>query len=333
MKIRCTSLVVPVLNEEDNLPELLLRCINVGRTLDSDFELVLVDDGSTDTSATLIRSAAESDPSHVVAVLLNRNYGQHAAVMAGLAHAKGDVVVTLDADLQNPPEEIPRLLKGIEDGCDIVGAVRKRREDHWFRVLASRFVNQAMSKVTGVYTRDYGCMLRAYRRDIVNAVLACNERSPYVPALANGFAGRIGEIMVEHAERHAGASKYRTWSLINLYFDLLVSTTTAPLRLLSITGTILAVVGCLFGLLLFALRLTYGPAWAAQGVFTIFAVLFLFLGIQLVGMGLLGEYIGRISRDVQARPRFIIREVVGTGRWVRSESAGPVARTSGGERR
>ena len=331
--IRCTSMVIPVFNEEDNLAELLQRCTTVGHALGSDFELVLVDDGSTDTSPTMIRSAAERDPAHVVAVLLNRNYGQHAAVMAGLAQARGDVVVTLDADLQNPPEEIPRLLEGIEDGCDIVGAVRRQREDHWFRVLASRLVNHLMSKVTGVYTRDYGCMLRAYRRDIVNAVLACGERSPYVPALANGFAGRIGEITVEHAERHAGVSKYRTWSLINLYFDLLVSTTTAPLRLLSIAGTILAIIGGLFGLLLFALRLYYGPAWAAQGVFTIFAVLFLFLGTQLVGMGLLGEYVGRISRDVQARPRFIIRDVVGTGWSARSESSEAVARTSGRERR
>jgi undecaprenyl-phosphate 4-deoxy-4-formamido-L-arabinose transferase len=331
--IRCISMVVPVFNEEDNLPELLQRCVKVGNALGHDFELVLVDDGSTDTSPTIVRAAAERDSTHVVAVLLNRNYGQHAAVMAGLAQARGDVVVTLDADLQNPPEEIPRLLEGIEAGCDIVGAVRKRREDHWFRVLGSRLMNRLMSKVTGVYTRDYGCMLRAYRRDIVNAVLACGERSPYVPALANGFAGRIGEITVEHAERHAGVSKYRTWSLLNLYFDLLVSTTTAPLRLLSISGTLLAIIGCLFGVLLFTLRLVYGPAWAAQGVFTIFAVLFVFLGIQLVGMGLLGEYIGRISRDVQARPRFLVRDVVGKGWSARSESPEPIVRTGGRERR
>jgi undecaprenyl-phosphate 4-deoxy-4-formamido-L-arabinose transferase len=333
MTVRCVSMLVPILNEEDSLPELLQRCIKVGQNLACEFELVLVDDGSTDASPAIVRAAAEHDPAHVVAVLLNRNYGQHAAVMAGLAQTRGDVVVTLDADLQNPPEEVPRLLEGIEDGCDIVGAVRKQREDHWFRVLASRVMNQLMSKVTGVYTRDYGCMLRAYRRDIVDAVLACGERSPYVPAVANGFAGRIGEITVEHAERHAGVSKYRTWSLINLYFDLLVSTTTAPLRLLSITGTILAIVGCSFGLLLFTLRLIYGPAWAAQGVFTIFAVLFLFLGIQLVGMGLLGEYVGRISRDVQARPRFLVRDVVGTGWSARSEVPEPRARTRVWERR
>jgi undecaprenyl-phosphate 4-deoxy-4-formamido-L-arabinose transferase len=168
-------------------------------------------------------------------------------------------------------------------------------------------------------------MLRAYRREIVDAVLACGERSAYVPALANSFAGRIGEVDVEHAKRRAGESKYRLWSLLNLYFDLLVSTTTAPLRLLSVVGIVLALIGATFGAVLLVLRLVYGSDWAAQGVFTIFAVLFLFLGVQLVGMGVLGEYIGRISRDVQARPRYVVREVVGSGWSVRSDAIHAVA--------
>jgi undecaprenyl-phosphate 4-deoxy-4-formamido-L-arabinose transferase len=328
MKTRCVSLVVPIFNEAENLPELTRRCLAVGRALDSDFELVLVDDGSNDASAAMIEEAAQREAPHVVAVLLNRNYGQHAAVIAGLAQARGEVVVTLDGDLQNPPEEIPRLLEGIGAGFDVVSAVRRRREDSWFRVAASALMNRLMSKVTGTYTRDYGTMLRAYRRDIVDAILACGERSAYVPALANSFAGHIGEIEVEHAERRAGRSKYRLWSLLNLYFDLLVSTTTAPLRLLSIAGTLLALLGGGFGMLLLVLRLIHGPDWAAQGVFTIFAVLFLFTGVQLVGMGLLGEYIGRISRDVQARPRYLVRAVVGgaarsAGRDARHAQAWP----------
>ena len=327
MKARCVSLVVPIFNEAESLPELLRRCLAVGGSLGCDFELVLVDDGSTDASAAMIAAAAQREAPHVVAVLLNRNYGQHAAVSAGLAQARGDVVVTLDGDLQNPPEEIPRLLEGIEAGCDIVSGVRKRRADSWFRVTASGLMNRLMSKVTGVYTRDYGCMLRAYRRDIVDAVLACREHSAYVPALANSFAGRVGEIEVEHAERHAGRSKYRFWSLLNLYFDLLVSTTTAPLRLMSFAGSLLALLGAGFGVLLLVLRLTHGPDWAAQGVFTIFAVLFLFLGVQLVGLGVLGEYIGRISRDVQARPRFLVRQVVGGAKagGAREQTEVPIA--------
>jgi undecaprenyl-phosphate 4-deoxy-4-formamido-L-arabinose transferase len=310
VSIRLVSLVIPVYNEQDNLPELVRRCLAVGAALPSDYELILVDDGSADDSARSITAAAERD-SHVVGVLLNRNYGQHAAVLAGLAQARGDVVVTLDADLQNPPEEIPKLLAGIEAGADVVSGVRSRRKDTLFRRAASRLMNRLMLKITGVDVGDYGCMLRAYRRDIVDAVLACGDRSAYVPALANSFAGNVHEVEVDHAERHAGESKYSLLKLMNLYFDLLVSATTAPLRLMSMIGIGLAVAGAAFGLLLLVLRFVYGPDWAAQGVFTIFAILFIFLGVQLIGMGLLGEYIGRISRDVQARPRFIVHARLG----------------------
>jgi len=194
-------------------------------------------------------------------------------------------------------------------------------------------MNRLMRKLSGVNTSDYGCMLRAYRRDIVDAVLACGERSAYVPALANSFAGRVGEVTVEHAERHAGQSKYRLWSLLNLYFDLLVSTTTAPLRMLSAAGAVLAIAGLAFALLLFVLRIIHGPEWAAEGVFTIFAVLFVFLGVQLIGMGVLGEYIGRISRDVQGRPRYIVRTVIGVGWSARGDLAEAAARGADSERR
>jgi undecaprenyl-phosphate 4-deoxy-4-formamido-L-arabinose transferase len=302
-----------VFNEQANLPELLRRCLETGTSLDTEFELILIDDGSSDESADIIRSAAERDSRHVVAILLNRNYGQHAAVMAGLARARGDVVITLDADLQNPPEEIPKLLEAIDKGHDVVGGVRRRRQDTAFRRMASRTMNRLMRRITGIQVSDYGCMLRAYRRDIVDAILQCRESSAYVPALANSFSANLAEVVVEHAERNAGESKYRVWSLINLYFDLMVSATTAPLRMLSIAGTGLALLGGAFGFLLLALRVIYGPTWAAQGVFTIFALLFILLGVQLLGMGLLGEYIGRISRDVQGRPRYIVDETAGDG--------------------
>jgi undecaprenyl-phosphate 4-deoxy-4-formamido-L-arabinose transferase len=307
------SLVIPVFNEQDNLAELIRRCVAMGRALDDGFELILVDDGSSDESAAMIAAAAADDPLHITGVLLNRNYGQHAAVRAGLEHARGDVVVTLDADLQNPPEEVPKLLAAIEQGCDVVGGVRRKRQDSRFRVLASKAMNRIMEKLTGVPIGDYGCMLRAYRREIVAAVLDCECRSAYIPSIANSFAGHLGEVTVEHAERGAGESKYRLWSLVNLYFDLLVSSSTTPLRLMSIIGTALAMFGAVFGMLLLVLRLIYGPDWAAQGVFTVFAVLFVFLGVQLIGMGLLGEYIGRISRDVQGRPRYLVRRIVGGG--------------------
>ncbi len=325
MTTKLVSLVIPVYNEQDNLPELVRRCLAVGRQLPCAFEVVLVNDGSRDDSAKIIEAAAAREP-EIVGVLLNRNYGQHAAVLAGLAEARGDVVVTLDADLQNPPEEIPKLLAGIQAGADVVSGVRRRRKDTLFRRVASRIMNNLMLRITRVDVGDYGCMLRAYRRDVVDAVLACGDRSAYVPALANSFAGNVREIEVEHAERQAGESKYSVLKLLNLYFDLLVSATTAPLRLMSMVGVALALAGLAFGVLLLVLRFYYGPDWAAQGVFTIFAVLFLFLGVQLIGMGLLGEYIGRISRDVQARPRYIVGARVGAR--ADAEANAPAAESS-----
>ena len=310
MRFRRVSLVIPVYNEEATLPELIERCLAVGATFGCACEVILVDDGSDDGSVRIIGEQARQHPGAIVGVLLNRNYGQHAAVMAGFAQARGDVVVTLDADLQNPPEEIPVLLREIENGHDVVGGVRRTRRDSALRRGGSRLMNRIMQRLTGVHVTDYGCMLRAYRRRVIDQVLTCDERSTYIPALANSFASTIGEVEVAHAERAAGGSRYSFWGLLNLYFDLLISTTITPLRLLSVSGTLLAFAGIAFGFLLLALRLYYGPEWAVQGVFTIFAILFVFLGVQLLGMGLLGEYIGRISRDVRARPRYVIRELV-----------------------
>jgi undecaprenyl-phosphate 4-deoxy-4-formamido-L-arabinose transferase len=307
------SIVIPVYNEEANLPELLRRCTDVCEKLDKTYEIILVDDGSRDSSIDIIRSAVAEHEATIAGVFLNRNYGQHAAVMAGLAHASGAVIVTLDADLQNPPEEIPRLLVPIEEGCDVVGSVRMDRKDSLFRRLSSRIINKAVQRATGVMMTDYGCMLRAYNRQIVNAMLQCREHSTFIPVLANSFANRTAEIQVSHAERSNDESKYDIWKLINLQFDLLTSMTTFPLRLLSILGGGLALLGFMFSLLLFVMRFAYGAAWAAEGVFTVFAVLFIFIGLQLLAMGVVGEYIGRIYNDVRDRPSYFIREVIGSG--------------------
>lgn len=305
------SVVIPVYNEAAVLNELISRCLTACATLEESWELVLVDDGSADESAKMLLAAVEQHPGQVVAVLLNRNYGQHAAVMAGLGQAEGEVVVTLDADLQNPPEEIPRLVARIRDGFDVVGSVRQDRRDTLFRRLASAVVNRAVQKTTGVMMHDYGCMLRAYRRPVVAAMLQCPERSTFIPVLANSFARRTTEIEVGHAERPAGDSKYSLWKLISLQFDLLTSMTTLPMRLLSVLGTVVAALGIGFGVFLLVLRLVYGATWAAEGVFTLFSVLFVFVGLQFIGMGIMGEYIGRIYQDVRGRPRFFIDQVVG----------------------
>ncbi|AIJ09691.1 polymyxin resistance protein ArnC, glycosyl transferase [Edwardsiella piscicida] len=308
--IQFVSVVIPVYNEQESLPELLSRTIAACDAMGKQYEIVLVDDGSSDRSAEILREAAQRPGSRVVAVLLNRNYGQHSAIMAGFSHIKGDLVITLDADLQNPPEEIPRLVETADQGYDVVGTIRQNRQDSWFRKRASRMINGLIQRTTGKSMSDYGCMLRAYRSSIIKAMLHCHERSTFIPILANSFARRTIEIPVKHAEREHGESKYGLMKLINLMYDLVTCLTTTPLRALSIFGSVIALLGFAFAVLLILMRLTLGPQWAAEGVFTLFAVLFIFIGAQFVGMGLLGEYIGRIYNDVRARPRYFIQNVV-----------------------
>ncbi|MGR7631727.1 undecaprenyl-phosphate 4-deoxy-4-formamido-L-arabinose transferase [Klebsiella aerogenes] len=308
--VKKVSVVIPVYNEQDSLPELQRRTDAACATLGRQYEILLIDDGSSDDSARMLTEAAEAEGSHVVAVLLNRNYGQHSAIMAGFSHVTGDLIITLDADLQNPPEEIPRLVAKADEGYDVVGTVRQNRQDSIFRKSASKMINRLIQRTTGKAMGDYGCMLRAYRRHIIDAMLNCHERSTFIPILANTFARRAVEIPVMHAEREFGDSKYSFMRLINLMYDLVTCLTTTPLRLLSIFGSVIALLGFAFGLLLVVLRLAFGPQWAAEGVFMLFAVLFMFIGAQFVGMGLLGEYIGRIYNDVRARPRYFIQRVV-----------------------
>jgi len=305
------SVVIPVFNEAENLDELIRRCLQACRKTERPFEIILVDDGSSDGSVEKIDAEARNNPGEIIGVFLNRNYGQHAAVMAGFEQSKGDIIVTLDADLQNPPEEIPRLFDAIDKGYDVVGSVRMDRRDTLFRRVASAIINKGVQKSTGVMMHDYGCMLRAYRRHIVEAILVCKEHSTFIPILANSFARTTTEIDVKHEARKQGQSKYSLMKLVMLHFDLLTSMTTFPLRLLSILGGIVSSAGIGFGLFLLLMRIYYGAEWAAEGVFTLFAILFIFVGAQFIAMGLLGEYIGRIYHDVRARPRYFVQRVSG----------------------
>jgi len=310
VKTNSISIVIPVYNEEFHLEELGQRLLNVMTELQRPYEIVLVDDGSRDRSTEIMAELAHANP-QLRAVLLNRNYGQHAAVMAGFEASRGDYVITLDADLQNPPEEIPKIVEALDAGNDVVGSVRQKRQDSLFRKLGSRVVNGITRKSTGVGLSDYGCMLRGYRRAVIEALLQCRERSLFIPILANQFARRITEVPVSHKEREGSESKYSLWKLVNLQFDLLTSVTQFPLRLLSIGGGLLAASGIIFGAFLMVMRLIFGASWAAEGVFTLFSILFVFSGFQLIGMGLLGEYIGRIYHDVRARPRYFVERCIG----------------------
>ena len=312
-EVKFVSVVVPVYNEEGCLPELIERTVKTLEGCDKRYEFIMVDDGSADRSAALIREAAEKHPDRVIGCFLNRNYGQHSAIMAGFSIVRGDLVITIDADLQNPPEEIPRLIAAAEEGNDVVGTVRRNRQDTFFRRYASKVVNCAARAATGVRMSDYGCMLRAYRRFVVEAMLKCNERSTFIPVLGNSFARTTCEIPVAHAERAVGDSKYSLWKLINLQFNLLTCMTTMPLRMLTYFGMLAAGSGFLLSLYIIIRRFAtrYGDMWAQSGIFTLFAVMFIFTGIQMIGIGVIGEYIGRIYTDVRARPRYFIEEIVG----------------------
>ncbi len=302
------SLVIPVYNEETNLVALLARLMPVMKGMGKPFELILVDDGSSDGSLALLQAYAEQP--EIKAVELTRNYGQHAAIMAGFSLVQGDIVITLDADLQNPPEEIPRLVTKMTEGnYDVVGTIRKGRKDSLFRIMPSKLVNMVARKITGVNMRDWGCMLRAYRRPVVERMLACHEHATFIPALATHFGKRVTEIEVTHEERFGGKSNYPLRKLINLQFDLVASFSELPMKLLLYGGVVLSFLGILFGVVLAVARLIYGAHWAAQGVFTLFAILFVFVGMQFFALGIIGEYIGRIYREVRKRPEYVIERI------------------------
>ena len=313
MKQTFVSVVIPIFNEEENIPALWERLAAVLKAAfpdpRRDWEVIFTDDGSRDRSLELLKVIAEGEP-RVSVVEFNRNYGQHAAIFGAFGIVSGEVIVTLDADLQNPPEEIPKLVAKIDEGYDVVGGWRQGRMDHDspFRTLPSKPVNAVTRKTTGVKMHDYGCMLRAYRREIVDAMLQCKERSSFIPALANSFAKRIAEVPVAHAERAAGTSKYGFLRLINLQFDLLTSFSLLPLQMLTLLGVFIALLG--FGLFLGLVVYRFvNPAGTVGGVFTLFAILFFFVGCQFIAFGLLGEYIGRIYQEVRDRPRFVVKRI------------------------
>jgi undecaprenyl-phosphate 4-deoxy-4-formamido-L-arabinose transferase len=275
------------------------------------YEIIFVDDGSRDNTLSILKSFLTYPEIRVVE--LTRNYGQHAAIFSGFSVIRGDIVITLDADLQNPPEEIPNLVKVMEEGdYDVVGTIRKERKDSFFRTFPSRIINGVTRKMTKVNMSDWGCMLRAYRRNIVDRMVNCHEHSTFIPALATYFSKKVTEIEVAHEERYGGESHYSLRKLINLQFDLVSSFSDFPLKFIMYTGIGMALLGISFGILLGIARLIYGAHWAAQGIFTLFAILFAFVGFQFFALGVMGEYIGRIYREVRKRPEYMIERVYPT---------------------
>jgi undecaprenyl-phosphate 4-deoxy-4-formamido-L-arabinose transferase len=303
------SVVIPVYNEEAVLPSLFERLYPVLDALRQPYEVVFVDDGSLDRSVALLRRQYDARPDVTRVIVLNGNFGQHMAILAAFQHTKGQCVVTLDADLQNPPEEIPKLLDAMREGADYVGTIRKDRQDAAWRRWASKGLNALRERTTGIHIGDQGCMLRAYDRSIIDLINRCPESNTFVPALAYSFARSPREIEVAHAERAAGISKYSLYRLIRLNFDLMTGFSVVPLQVFSMVG--LAITGLSFVLVLvLALRrLIVGPE--VEGVFTLFGIVFFLVGICLFGIGLLGEYVVRIYQEVRQRPRYVIRTILG----------------------
>lgn len=305
------SVVIPVYNEEAGLVALFGRLYPALDCLGVPYEVVFVDDGSRDRSSAILKDKFLQRPDVTRVILFNANYGQHMAIVAGFEHCRGERIVTLDADLQNPPEEIGKLLAAMDAGHDYVGGVRRTREDSWWRRAASRTMNAVRERITRIKMTDQGCMLRAYSRDIVRAVAASREVSTFIPALAYTYAYSPTEVDVEHAERVAGESKYSLYRLIRLNFDLITGFSLVPLQLFSMFGMLVSI-GAILTYLIVIIERLLQAGWH-EGFATLWdrdILAFFLLGMVLFGLGLVGEYVGRIYQQVRERPRYTIRAIL-----------------------
>lgn len=302
------SVVIPVYNEEAGLQTLFDRLYPALDRLGRSYEIVFVNDGSKDKSPAILRQQFQARPDVTRVVLFNGNFGQHKAILAGFAYCRGQRIITLDADLQNPPEDIANLLAKMDEGYDYVGSIRRQRNDSLWRHVASRGMNRLRERITKIKMTDQGCMMRAYDRRIIDAINQCSEMNTFIPALAFTFAQRPTEIIVGHEERAAGESKYSLYSLIRLNFDLMTGFSVVPLQLFSMLGMLISLASGALVLYLAGRRLILGPE--EGGLFTLFGIAFFLIGIALFGIGLLGEYIGRIYQEVRNRPRYIVQAVL-----------------------
>jgi len=302
------SIVIPVYNEEANLPVLFARLYPVLDGLGRPYEVVFTNDGSADRSFALLQAQHAARPDVTRVIDFNANYGQHMAIMAAFERVRGEVIVTLDADLQNPPEEIPKLLERIDAGHDYVGGFRLDRQDSLFRTWASRLVNLVREKTTNIEMTDQGCMLRAYRRPIIDAIVRSGAINTFIPALAYSFSGHPAEVGVRHEERHAGVSNYSFYRLVRLNFDLITGFSLAPLQVFTMFALACSAGSFLLVLILAGRRLILGPE--EGGLFTLFGILFFLVSVTMVGIGLIGEYVGRTYQVVRARQRYHVRETL-----------------------
>ena len=304
------SVVIPVYNEEEVLPALFARLYPALDALGAAYEVVFVNDGSHDRSAALLREQFQKRPEVTRVILFNGNFGQHMAIMAGFEHVRGSRVVTLDADLQNPPEEIAKLLAKMDEGHDYVGSIRRMRQDVAWRRWASKAMNRLRERITHIRMADQGCMLRAYDRPIVDAIRASREVSTYIPALAYSFAHNPAEVEVEHEERHAGESKYSLYRLVRLNFDLVTGFSVLPLQAFSLFGIFVSLVSLGVYVVVIAYRIYEGIGDGLWVIWDRDILQFFLIGVVLFGLGLIGEYVGRIYQQVRERPRYLIQALL-----------------------
>jgi glycosyltransferase involved in cell wall biosynthesis len=308
------SVVVPIYNEEESIPQLYERLTASLEQLGRPYEIIAADDGSRDGSFALLRAYAERDQ-RLRVVRFRRNFGQTAAFAAGFARARGDVVITIDADLQNDPADIGKLLDKVDEGFDVVSGWRERRQDPFInRRLPSMIANRLISWATGVYLHDYGCSLKAYRVEVVRGINLYGELHRFIPAIASWQGVAVAEIPVNHAPRRFGKSKYGISRTLRVVLDLLtvrflLSYGTRPMQIFGLLGLISFGLGLLTGLYLSWVKLATGAAIADRPLLLL-AVLLIVLGVQFISMGLLGELIVRTYYETQAKPIYVVREEV-----------------------
>jgi undecaprenyl-phosphate 4-deoxy-4-formamido-L-arabinose transferase len=302
------SVVIPLYRDEDALEAIFERCGAMMDEIDGGAELVLVDDGGLDRATPRAAELARSFRHPTVIVRLARNFGQHAAVFAGLAHTRGQAVATLDSDLQYPPEEIPGMLAELSPDYPVVSGYRADRKDPFARKLVTRGLTRWLNRKTGAELRDFGSMFRVYDRHTVDLMLTFTERHRYVPAIVAWLGVPIKEVPIAHAPRGEQGSRYRMSALVDLVLDLVTGYSTFPLRILTMLGLLASAAGFVGTVFFIAYRIVAGAG--VSGTVSAFALIFALLTVQLLIVALVGEYVGRIYNEAKGRPYYVVGEAL-----------------------
>ena len=304
------SVVIPVYNEQECLERLYKRLIAVCENTQKSYEIIFANDGSKDNTSKMLKKFYEKRPDVIRVIEFSRNFGQHQAIIAAFGYVKGEVIINMDADMQNPPEEIFKLLQKIEEGYDYVGSIRDKRIDNYLlRNLPSRIMNFLRKKITGIQITDQGCMFRAYSRQIVDLIASCNEASTFVTVLGESFANNPVEIRIAHQARHEGKSKYSFYKLFQVSLDLFTSFSLVPIHIFTILGIFASISSSILLIFLILKLIFFGLNSENLSIFN--AIIIFLISLVLTGIGIVGEYVGRIYHAVRNRPRFLIKKTYG----------------------